>query len=81
MSDQTFYEYIFNEHKIAFHKDAVIKVQLGKKLGKYDTKLTFSAKDFAQAVMHYNMLNVGRGYKKRLYCETLNNPTLHKVLS
>lgn len=79
--DKTFYEYNFNGGRIAFHKDAVICVQVGKDKGKYETKYTFEAQDFGRAVLYYNGINIGRGFKKRLFCETLNKPTLHKVRS
>jgi hypothetical protein len=78
--EKTFYEFIFNENPIIFHKDNIIKVQVGKGSGSYKTTQTFKPENFGQAVFHYNCINIGNGFKKRLYCENLNNKTLAKAL-
>ena len=71
-----------NGKKVALHKDAIIEVQVGKGgKGSYKTKHIFTAKDFGQAVMTYNGINVGKGHKKRLFCLSLNNPILAKAQS
>lgn len=71
-----------NGKKIVLYEDAIIEVQVGKGTkGGYKVKHIFTARDFAKAVMTYNGINVGKGYKKRLVCLSLNNPILAKVLS
>lgn len=37
--------------------------------------------NLAQAVMHYNMLNVGNGYRKRLLMSGANKPVLARQAS
>lgn len=66
---------------IAMHIDSQIEIQLGRGRGAYKTKLTFSALQFGRAVMHYNALNIGNGYKKRLVCKSLNKPVLARSIS
>jgi hypothetical protein len=66
---------------IAMHRDSTIEVQCGKGKGSYKTKASFKAVEFGRAVMHYNMINIGNGYKKRLICKTLNKPTLARSVS
>lgn len=78
---KTFYNYNFNGKNISFHEDSIIKVQIGKGSSAYKESYSFSAADFSKAVMHYNCINIGNGYKKRLYCDSLNKKTLHKVLT
>ena len=51
------------------------KIQVGKCNGKYTTRMTTDNK--AQAGIHYQGLNVGRGYKKRLL---YGKKVLHRVL-
>jgi len=76
-----FYEYELNGKKIIFYKDNVIKIQTGKGKSKYKNRYSFEAKDFGQAVMYYNMLNIHSGYKKRLICEDLNKPLLARLIT
>jgi hypothetical protein len=66
---------------IAFHKTSQIEIQVGRGKNAYKTSLSFNAKDFGRAVMYYNSINIGKGYKKRLICKTLNKPLLARTIS
>lgn len=78
---KTFYEYMLNGKEVVLHKDAVIRIQIRKDKDSYETRCTFSPKEFGKAVIHYNGINVGKGYIKRLYCENLNRPVLARQAS
>lgn len=66
--------------RIAYCSKTVFEVQVGYKKGKYKTRYTFEG-DIAKACQYYRCLNIGNGYKKRLWCGTLNNTTIAKYLS
>jgi hypothetical protein len=57
-------------------------IQLGKgPKGSYRTKRSIVG-NLGQAIMHYNMLNVGNGYKKRLLMPSCSkNPVVAKTIS
>ena len=76
-----FYHYELNGKQIAFHKTSIIKIQIGWGRQGYKTKNAFGPSEFARAVITYNGINIGNGYKKRLYCETLNEPVLARAVS
>jgi hypothetical protein len=78
---KTFYKYELDGKKIAFHKDDIIFVQVGKGKGSYKNRYSFSAQDFGKAVFYYNGINIGKGYKKRLICHELNKPILARQFS
>lgn len=70
-----------NGKKIAYHSESEFLVQLGKgSKGSYHTRYSFKG-NLGQAVLYFNGLNVGNGYKKRLVCWSLNKPILAKVVS
>ena len=73
---KTFYEYTLNNNRICFHCDSLIEVQIGKNKSAYRTRYSFRPENFGQAVMYFNGINIGNGYKKRLLCKTLNKPVL-----
>lgn len=73
---QEIFEFSFNGEKVAFHKDSKIFVQIAKGKNAYKNRYGFLACEFGMAVFHYNAINIGNGYRKRLYCETLNKPVL-----
>lgn len=67
--------------RIAYHDGTEFLVQIGRGSSSYRTKYRFVG-NFTQAVMHYNMLNVGNGYKKRLLMPSCSkNPVLAKELT
>jgi hypothetical protein len=69
-----------NGKKIAYSSETDFLVQVGKGKGSYKTRYSFKGK-FAQAFFYYCGINVGYGYKKRLFVPSFNKPTLAKVLS
>jgi hypothetical protein len=60
---------------IGYHEDTEFLVQLGKGKGGYKTRWSFKG-NLYQAVMYYNALNVGYGYKKRLLMPSSPKPVL-----
>ncbi len=67
--------------QIAYHSDTQFQVQIGRySKGSYKTRYTFTG-DLAKAVFHYNCINIGNGYKKRLVAWSLNKPILAKSAS
>ena len=64
-----------NGKKVAYSEDTEFLVQLGKGKGSYKTRYSFKGK-LAQAVLYYNGLNVGYGYKKRLLMPSSPKPIL-----
>ena len=64
-----------NGKRIAYTDNTVFEVQIGRNHRAYKTKWSFTG-NLTQAVTYYNSLNIGNGYKKRLYAPTFNNPTL-----
>jgi hypothetical protein len=73
---------ILNGKQIAYSSETEFLVQVGKgSKGAYRTKYSFRG-NLAQAVMYYNCINIGNGYKKRLLmpsCST--NPVLARLFS
>jgi len=69
-----------NGKKIAYSSETDFLVQVGKGKGSYKTRYSFKGK-FAQAFFYYCGINVGYGYKKRLFVPSFNKKTLAKVLS
>lgn len=70
-----------NGKKIAYHSESEFLVQLGKgSKGSYRTRYSFKG-NLGQAVLYFNGLNVGNGYKKRLVCWSLNKPVLARAVS
>lgn len=72
-------DYLDNK-AIAYCSETVFLVQIGKGKSSYKTKWSFRG-NLSQAVKWYNGLNIGYGYKKRLYMPSSKNPVLHKMAS
>ena len=68
--------------RIAYHKRTQFLVQVGRgPKGAYRTKYTITG-DLAQAVLYYNGINLGHGYKKRLlFPNAHHNPILARSTS
>lgn len=66
--------------RIAYTDQTEFLVQVGKGKGSYKTKAKFTG-NLAQAIMHYNMINIGNGYKKRLIAPSFNKPVIARQLS
>ena len=67
-----------NDKRIAYddeHTDFLVQVGKGPK-GSYRTKYSFKG-NILKAVMYYNAINIGKGYKKRLYMPSSSaNPVI-----
>ena len=66
--------------KLAFSSETEFLVQVSKKKGAYKTRYSFKG-NLAQAVWYFNCINIGNGYNKRLYCPSMNKPTLARQKS
>ena len=66
--------------RIAYTNDTEFLVQVGRGKGAYQTRYRIVG-DLRQAVFWYYGINVGNGYKKRLYAPSFNRKTLAKQLS
>ena len=75
------YEYLINGKAVAIHKDSIIRVQIGKNKSSYRDKYTFKGHEMPQAIIYYNGINIGNGYKKRLYVDSFNKPVLDRQFS
>jgi len=75
-------ENTFNGKRIAYSSQTVFLVQVGKgRKGSYKTSYSFTG-DLPRAVMYYNGINIGNGYKKRLLMPSSSrNPVLSKQTS
>lgn len=69
-----------NGKKIAYHTGTEFLVQVGKDRGSYKTRHIFIG-NLTQAVLYYNAINIGRGYKKRLLMPSANKPLLARQFS
>lgn len=70
-----------NGKKLAFSSNTEFLVQVGKGNRSYKTRYKFLGDSFNQAVMHYNAINIGNGFKKRLISYQLNKPLLARQFS
>lgn len=67
--------------RIAFTDQTKFLVQVGRgDKGAYRTHYSFTG-NLAQAVMYFNGINIGRGYKKRLVAPSFNKPLLARAFS
>ena len=67
--------------KIGYNSETIFLVQVGKGLkGSYKTKYSFVG-NLSQAVMYFNGINIGNGYKKRLFAPSFNKPLLARQFS
>ena len=66
--------------KLAYTSETLFLVQVGKNRSAYRTRYSFTG-NIHQAVTYYRSINVGRGYKKRLYVPSFNKPTLAKQIT
>jgi hypothetical protein len=66
--------------RIAYTNRTEFLVQVGKNRSAYRTRYRFMG-NIHQAVLYYKAINVGLGYKKRLYVPSFNKPTLAKMVT
>jgi hypothetical protein len=72
------YDTLDGKH-IAYHSETVFKVQVGRIGRSYVTKHVIAG-DLGRAVLWFNGYNVDHRHQKRLYCDTMNNPVLARVV-
>jgi len=66
---------------VAYSSDTVFIVQIGRfKKGSYKNRYNIKG-DLTQAVLLYNSINIGNGYKKRLIAPSLNKTLLARAWS
>jgi hypothetical protein len=66
---------------IGYCSETVFEIQVGKgPKGAYKTRSRVVG-NFGQAIMQYNMINIGNGCKKRLFCGTMSRPVLARARS
>ncbi len=67
--------------KIAYSSETEFLIQVGRgKKGSYTTRFTVKG-NLRQAVLLYNGINTGMGYKKRLLVPSFNKPLLARHIS
>lgn len=69
-----------DDKRVAYSSQTEFLVQIGRYRGAYKTRYRFTGNIY-QALAYYNGLNVGNGYKKRLYVPSFNRKTLAKQFS
>jgi hypothetical protein len=65
---------------IAYTDQTEFLVEIGRYSGSYKTRYSFTG-NLAQAVLYFNSINIGRGYKKRLRAPSFNKPVLARAFS
>ena len=68
-----------NDREIAYTADTEFLVQVGKGKGAYKTRYSFRGNPY-QAVMYFNSINVGDGFKKRLLIPSSIKPVIARVI-
>jgi hypothetical protein len=66
--------------RIAYTDQTEFWVQVGRYNSAYKTRYAFTG-NIHQAVVYYRGINIGNGYKKRLYAPSMNKPTLARMFS
>lgn len=66
--------------RIAYTDNTTFLVQVGRGKSAYATRYSFTG-NLARAVMHYNAINIGNGYKKRLVMPDAMRPVLARAFS
>jgi hypothetical protein len=66
--------------RIAYTDNTTFLVQVGRGNRAYATRYSFTG-NLARAVMHYNAINIGKGYKKRLVMPDAMRPVLARAFS
>lgn len=66
--------------RMAYTNMTEFLVQVGKNRSAYRTRYRFIG-DIHEAARYYRSLNVGHGYKKRLYAPSMKTPTIAKMVT
>lgn len=69
-----------DSRRIAYTDETIFLVQIGKNRGAYRTRIVIKG-DLHQAAHYYKSINVGLGYKKRLYMPNAKRPTLARMVT
>jgi len=81
MSDIVLHEATLDGKKIAYSSETTFIVQIGKgEKGAYKRQYVFRG-NLPHAVLAYNAINLGRGYKKRLLMPSSKKPVLAREAS
>lgn len=76
-----FHTAVLDGKRIAYTDHTVFRVQVGKgSKGSYKDKYTFIG-NLGLALNYYKCINIGHGYKKRLYVPSFNKPVLAREAS
>lgn len=71
---------VLDGKNIAYCSETVFEVQVSKGRGSYKTRYEIKG-DLARAVMHYNCINIGHNYNKRLLMRASKKPVLARQKS
>ena len=66
--------------RMAYTSMTEFLVQVGKNRSAYRTRYRFVG-DIHEAARYYRAVNVGHGYKKRLYAPSMKVPTIAKMVT
>jgi hypothetical protein len=66
--------------RIAYTDDTIFEVQVGRGKSAYATRYSFKG-ELGRALLHYNAINIGKGYKKRLVMPDAMRPVLARAFS
>ena len=80
MREGYFIHATLNGKRICYTDDTEFLVQTGKGRSEYRTQWRFVGQ-LERALIHYNGINVGNGYKKRLLVPSFNKPVLARELT
>jgi hypothetical protein len=69
-----------DDKQIAYTNQTEFLVQIGKGKGSYSTRYSFIG-ELSKAVLYYKSINIGNGYKKRLFVPSFNRKVLAKYCS
>ena len=70
----------FNNEPLAYTNKTMFLVQVAHDGGAYKTRYSFEG-DIHQALFYFKGINVGNGYKKRLYAPSLVPSLLARVIT
>lgn len=70
----------FNSQPLAYTNKTMFLVQVAHDGGAYKTRYSFEG-DIHQALFYFKGINVGNGYKKRLYAPSLVPSLLARVIT
>jgi hypothetical protein len=72
---------VLDGKNIAYSSETVFLIQVGKgKKGRYVSRYSIKG-SLETAILYYKGINIGNGYKKRLYVPSFNKPILARAWS